>query len=139
MPSENTTDSSTTENLNTPSSPSQSSTQDPASSFGESLELCHELMQSLQELNKAILNAEMHPDGCFEDETEIHEKLLDVGSDYYSLHDEIFERIAWTSQRRKTRLNPQLYSTPGGRPKGEGDQPHMSRDELDSVLKKLGL
>lgn len=151
MPSETTTDSTTTESQNTACSPSPSSTQDLASSFDESpVHPCEKeiqtLLRHLLELNAHCYDTKINPDGKYEDETQVRAALSLVGASYYALHHRIFDLVPWDSFRRRHRLNPQLYPTPGttpsrplGRPKSEGDQPTMSRDELDSVLKKLGL
>ena len=87
----------------------------------------------LGQLDELAHSAELNHDGCLEDETLILEKLSEFHKAFYALHDCIFRQIAWTSERRKRRLNPQLFSSRRPLPRP------LSDEDMKRVRDILGL
>jgi hypothetical protein len=86
----------------------------------------------LLELNNKLETIQYADDNRFEDGRNLLETLSKVHSQFYRLHEAIFDRVNWT--RHGKLYNPNLYANPAPtRPVP------MAPEQLDLVLSKLGL
>ena len=90
------------------------------------------LVECLGRLDLLVSDAQINPDGKWEDETDIYGILREAGEAYYALHNAAFALIPWNTERRRKRLNPGLSS---------GVRRHMPRPEVDleEVKRALGI